>query len=85
MSYKKISNKVYLAKEELAEMESDFSAIHQEDSTEIVSQSGTKTSVSPALEKAVEQKIDKIMLIFKEQNNLIEDKNKVIFMLQQRV
>jgi hypothetical protein len=37
------------------------------------------------LEKAIEDKIDKFMLIFNEKDKIIEDKNKAIFMLQQRV
>jgi hypothetical protein len=37
------------------------------------------------LEKAVEEKIDKFMLIFNEKDKILEEKNKVIFMLQQRV
>jgi hypothetical protein len=37
------------------------------------------------LEAAIDQKIEKFFLIFKEKEKILEEKNKVIFMLQQRV
>jgi hypothetical protein len=37
LTYKKIANKVLLAKEEIDELQQDFSALHQEDSSEVVS------------------------------------------------
>jgi predicted site-specific integrase-resolvase len=37
LSYKKVANKVLLAKEEIAEMQKDFSALRQEVSTDVVS------------------------------------------------
>lgn len=90
LSYKKVANKVLLAKEEIASLQGDYGALHQEISTEVVKQTELATpravsSVSPSLEKAVEEKIDKFMLIFNEKDKILEEKNKVIFMLQQRV
>jgi len=90
LSYKKVANKVLLAKEEIASLQEDYGALHQEISTEVVKQTELATpravsSVSPSLEKAVEEKIDKFMLIFNEKDKILEEKNKVIFMLQQRV
>ena len=90
LSYKKVANKVLLAKEEIAGLQEDYGALHQEISTEVVKQTElttpkTVSSVSPSLEKAVEEKIDKFMLIFNEKDKILEEKNKVIFMLQQRV
>lgn len=85
LTYKKIANKVLLAKEEIDELQQDFSALRQEDSTEVVSQSSGVTAINPSIEKMVEEKIDKFMLIVTEKDKQIEDKNKVIFMLQQRV
>lgn len=90
LSYKKVANKVLLAKEEIASLQEDYGALHQEISTEVVKQTELTTpkavsSVSPSLEKAVEEKIDKFMLIFNEKDKILEEKNKVIFMLQQRV
>ena len=90
LSYKKVANKVLLAKEEIASLQEDYWALHQEISTEVVKQTeittpGAVSSVNPSLEKAVEEKIDKFMLIFNEKDKILEEKNKVIFMLQQRV
>jgi len=90
LSYKKVANKVLLAKEEIASLQEDYWALHQEISTEVVKQTEITTpkavsSVNPSLEKAVEEKIDKFMLIFNEKDKILEEKNKVIFMLQQRV
>ena len=90
LSYKKVANKVLLAKEEIASLQEDYGALHQEISTELVSEHEstprTSTSVSnPSLEKAIDEKIDKFMLIFNEKDKMLEEKNKVIFMLQQRV
>jgi len=90
LSYKKVANKVLLAKEEIASLQEDYGALHQEIDTEVVKQTEITTpkavsTVNPALEKAVEEKIDKFMLIFNEKDKILEEKNKVIFMLQQRV
>jgi len=92
LSYKKIANKVLLAKEEVAEMQKDFSALRHEVNTEVVSNVSSSTSgsnqittVNPSLEKAIDEKIEKFFLIFNEKDKILEEKNKVIFMLQQRV
>ena len=90
LSYKKVANKVLLAKEEIAGLQEDYWALHQEITTEVVKQTEITTpkavsTVNPSLEKAVEEKIDKFMLIFNEKDKILEEKNKVIFMLQQRV
>jgi hypothetical protein len=42
-------------------------------------------AVRADIDQAIEEKIDKFMLIFKEKDKMIEEKNKVIFMLQQRI
>ena len=98
LSYKKVANKVLLAKEEIEALKNEFSALHQEVSSELVSEvsansnSGTTSSsrsqgmaVRADIDQAIEEKIDKFMLIFKEKDKMIEEKNKVIFMLQQRI
>ena len=81
-----------LAKEEVAEMQKDFSALRHEVNTEVVSNvpssaagSNHITTVNPSLEKAIDEKIEKFFLIFNEKDKILEEKNKVIFMLQQRV
>lgn len=90
LSYKKIANKVILAKEEILSLQQEFSSLHQELNSEIVNQSTpvankTPLSTNRNLEDAIDQKIEKFFLIFKEKDKMLEEKNKVIFMLQQRV
>ncbi len=96
LSYKKIANKVILAKEEVLSLQQEFSTLRQELNSEIVNQSetpvtqtrassNTNLSTNKALEDAIDQKIEKFFLIFKEKDKMLEEKNKVIFMLQQRV
>jgi len=86
LSYKKIANKILLAKEEIQELINEFSALRQEVSTEIIGGNANKTpAVRTWLEEAIDQKIDKFFLIFKEKDKMLEEKNKIIFMLQQRI
>lgn len=96
LSYKKIANKVILAKEEVLSLQQEFSTLRQELNSEIVSQgetpvtqqkasTSTNLSTNKGLEDAIDQKIEKFFLIFKEKDKMLEEKNKVIFMLQQRV
>ena len=88
LSYKKIANKVLLAKEEVLALKQEFTTLHQELNSEIINQS-TTTSTNLTnkgdLESAIDQKIEKFFLIFKEKEKMLEEKNKVIFVLQQRV
>ena len=68
LSYKKVANKVLLCKEEIAGLQDDFSALHQEVHTELVNQGG-KTPLatrSTSLEASIDEKVDKFFLIFKE-------------------
>lgn len=91
LSYKKIANKVILAKEEVAALENDFSALHQEAATtELISSNHNTNMTRPtgdanASLATIDQKIDKFFLVFKEKDNMLEEKNKIIFMLQQRI
>ena len=98
LSYKKIANKVLLAKEEIEALKNEFSALHQEFKSELISENSQTVSlngdgssnqsniaVRADIDQAIEEKIDKFMLIFKEKDKMIEEKNKVIFMLQQRI
>lgn len=90
LSYKKIANKVLLAKEEVIALKQEFATLHQELNTEIINQQSTTTTNTPLanrgeLESAIDQKVDKFFLIFKEKEKILEEKNKVIFVLQQRV
>lgn len=88
LSYKKVANKVLLSRDELDDLSSEFSALRQEVSTELVSQNADRAV--PAVRQAtdfssLEDKIDKFALIFNEKDKMLEEKNKVIFLLQQRI
>lgn len=85
ISYKKIANKVLLAKEEVIALKQEFATLHQELNTEIVNQSSTTNLMDKETENVIDQKIEKFFLIFKEKEKMLEEKNKVIFVLQQRV
>lgn len=91
LSYKKVANKVLLAKEEIWSLQQEFSALHQEINTEIVGHSEnnshaiTTNNNKSGMEDIIDQKVEKFFLIFKENEKMMEEKNKIIFMLQQRV
>ena len=96
LSYKKIANKVLLAKEEIDALKAEFSTLHQEFKSELISEKNDESThsitssqnniaIRADIDQAIEEKIDKFMLIFKEKDKMIEEKNKVIFMLQQRI
>ena len=48
-------------------------------------QSAQPVAVRADIDQAIDEKIDKFFLIFKEKDKMIEEKNKIIFMLQQRI
>ncbi len=91
LSYKKIANKVIVAQEEVDLLSKEFASLRQEPKSEIVSSTSTKSKSKSLATKndtsldALDEKIDKFFLVFKEKDKMIEEKNKVIFMLQQRV
>lgn len=95
LSYKKVANKVLMAREEISELQEEFSLLRQEVNTEIVwnqeiwsSNSNHSNSMAMnrwSLEASIDEKVDKFFLIFKEKDKMLEEKNKIIFVLQQRV
>lgn len=94
LSYKKVANKVLLERDEINALKEDFSALHQELNTEIVNNGPSPekyTATTPvaskpgSMESAIDQKIDKFIMVFREKDKMLEEKNKVIFVLQQRV
>ncbi len=92
LSYKKVANKVLLEKDEVKALQQDFAALHQEFDTEVISSSSLETrstaplhSTNPQLEAIIDQKIEKFFLVFKEKDKMMEEKNKIIFVLQQRI
>ena len=87
LSYKKIANKVILNEEELRILQNEFSSLRQEISTELIWEKDSSTmSVRPVSDMAaIDEKLDKFYLIFQEKDKQIDEKNKIIFMLQQRI
>lgn len=87
LSYRKVANKVLLSREEIQEMKKDFDALHQQVSTEVVSEQSWSANKSMTVRSAgdLDQKLDKIYNIFHEKDKIIEDKNQVIFVLQRRI
>ena len=96
LSYKKVANKVLMAREEISELQEEFSALHQEVNSEIVwnqenwtshnqSTQSSTIAVRWSLEASIDEKVEKFFLIFKEKDKMLEEKNKIIFVLQQRV
>lgn len=91
LSYKKIANKILLSEQDITVLKKDFDMLHQHASSEIVKEGSIATQQRPmatssaALEKVIDEKIDKFFLVFQEKDRMLEEKNKIIFMLQQRV
>lgn len=91
LSYKKIANKVLLAKDEIEALKAEFSTLHNEVRSELIHEVETPSKASQPmavradLDQAIDEKIDRFFLIFKEKDKMIEEKNKIIFMLQQRI
>ena len=86
LSYKKIANKVILNEEELRILQNEFSSLRQEISTELIWEKDSLLSVKPVTDMStIDEKLDKFYLIFQEKDKQIDEKNKIIFMLQQRI
>lgn len=90
LSYKKIANKVLLSKDEVSWLQEEYSVLHQKVATELVkerswSKTGDQTLVRADLEQAIDEKIEKFFLVFKEKDKMLEEKNTIIFALQQRI
>ena len=86
LSYKKVANKVILNEEELRILQNEFSSLRQEVSTEIIWEKDSTLSVKPVTNmSSIDEKLDKFYLIFQEKDKQIDEKNKIIFMLQQRI
>ena len=86
LSYKKIANKVILNEEELKILQNEFSSLRQEISTELIWEKESSISVRPVNDMStLDEKLDKFYLIFQEKDKQLDEKNKIIFMLQQRI
>ncbi len=114
LSYKKVANKVILAKEQVDELKDEFAMLRQDGyQTEIVSgddrgvsQAGEPMTTSSSREgqtnstavqsmsthnaqtaniRQLDQKMDKFFDLIREKDGNLEDKNKMIFVLQQKL
>ena len=86
LSYKKVANKVILNEEELRILQNEFSSLRQEVSTELIWEKDSSISIRPITNmSSIDEKLDKFYLIFQEKDKQIDEKNKIIFMLQQRI
>ena len=86
LSYKKVANKVILNEDELKVLQNEFSSLRQEISTELIwDKSSSLSTKSVTNMSAIDEKLDKFYLIFQEKDKQIDEKNKIIFMLQQRI
>ena len=86
LSYKKIANKVILNEEELSVLQKEFMSLRQEVSTELIWEKDDSLAVKTVSDMStLDQKLDKFYLIFQEKDKQIDEKNKIIFLLQQRI
>lgn len=94
LSYKKVANKVILAKEEVDMIKDDFSLLRQDaEYTEVISSNSNSLS-KPASSGGssrggnndmVAERLDQFFGLLTEKDKALEDKNKVIFVLQQKL
>lgn len=87
-----MANKVLLNQDEIFRMKKDYDMLKQQENTsvELVKESKNSNSSGSSvdekeLQTMIDNKIEKFFMVFKEKEKLLEDKNKIIFMLQQRV
>ncbi len=87
LSYKKIANKVLLSNDDVSLLKQSFSELHKNASSEIVSWNNNSwlSLNDKNFDEILDKKLEKFILIFKEKDNILEEKNKIIFMLQKRV
>ena len=91
LSYKKIANKVLLAKEEIEALKNEFSALHQEFKSELISENSQTVSLSgdwnsnqsniavrADIDQAIEEKIDELEFIKIENGCASEDTIKTV-------
>lgn len=92
LSYKKVANKVILAKDEIDNMKDDFNLLRQDaEYTEVISSNSnaiaksSPSSSSRASSNDINERLDQFFGLITEKDKVLEDKNKVIFMLQQKL
>lgn len=91
LSYKKVANKVILAKEEVDTIKDDFNLLRQDaEYTEVISSSNNAiakpaSSSNSNGNQAINERLDQFFGLITEKDKALEDKNKVIFVLQQKL
>lgn len=97
ISYKKIANNILLNSDEIMAMKDDYDMLKKEPSSEVVVQSTQSQAAVPITShqskeiathisaKQLDDKLERFFDVFEKKEQMIEDKNKMIFVLQQRV
>ncbi len=85
LSYKKVANKVYIAEEDVRDLQNSFGSVQQHASSERISETPATTLSKNSSDGDFGQQVDKFLNVLHQKDKMVEDKNKVIFMLQQRV
>ncbi len=90
LSYKKIANKILLSTDELSNLQADYQSLHQQSTVDIVRKATqpkttTKTLSTNNIETIIDNKMNTFLWTLNEKDKVIEDKNKMIFVLQQRI
>lgn len=95
LSYKKVANKVILMKEEVDQLKTEFGMLRQDaEYTEVISPTSNtiapkNTSPAPsrggAGHEAINERLDQFFGLITEKDKVLEEKNKVIFVLQQKL
>lgn len=91
LSYKKVANKVILAKEEVDTIKDDFNLLRQDaEYTEVISSSNNaiakpSSSSNGGGNQGINERLDQFFWLITEKDKALEDKNKVIFVLQQKL
>lgn len=91
MTYKKVANKVVLSQAEITRLRHEFSELRRNDAQEIM---GNTSILDPlhhqsnrdlASTETLDEKINQFFFIFQEKEKQLEEKNKMIYALHQRI
>ncbi|HMT01369.1 MAG TPA: helix-turn-helix domain-containing protein [Candidatus Absconditabacterales bacterium] len=88
LTYKKIANKVLLSKVEVQSLHIEFGALRQETApSELMSGDFESQENLPAIPSAsaLDKKLDKFFDLLTDKDKQVEEKNRLVFMLQQRI
>lgn len=87
LSYKKISNKVLLAREEISDMQQDFDLLHQHPLTDttVVKEKLGSTKVTRVNSWLGLWSVKEFTQILSKKDSMIEEKNQMIYILQRKI